>query len=464
MVIICSKLLADVFLLLLEVEADAEEDPSAQCDVGFLVQSGSGTGDSHQEEEDEGADNASNAPAHNRLVALDLSKLPSCSTDIEEADGGAEGGHVNDPGQSSTAQHGGEHAGDTDEEDSVDRSSGALGTVAEHCGQSLLLCHCGHQTGGGEDEAVDSGENCAGHSEAQQVQGGLAQSSFDSFTVCPEGSGVEVLSPVGVAFLCDHSGCKSGAGVHQNSADDSDDHESLCLGLVEVVLFADLGDNFKTDHCPGSHGQDDSDAGEDRLTAGTLEEGTHVVEVSLAAGNDDQGECNDDSGLGQSQEGLRHECSVNILNVQDGECADDQNGDDDLTQVNIEAGDVPQVVSLQNGVGEDVTGDQTDSGAVEGNEGGEGQDQEPAADECVGLAEGLGDILKLAAFNGVLDQQVGVALCDDPCHYTGKGHTDQGAEGTSCGQEGVAGHDETAPADDSTDCNRQNVYFTYFLH
>jgi hypothetical protein len=51
------KLLADVFLLLLEVEDNTQSDPDEESNVSFLVQSGCGTGDSHEEEEDEESKN-----------------------------------------------------------------------------------------------------------------------------------------------------------------------------------------------------------------------------------------------------------------------------------------------------------------------------------------------------------------------------------------------------------------------
>ena len=121
---------------------------------------------------------------------------------------------------------------------------------------------------------------------------------------------------------------------------------------------------------------------------------------------------------------------------------------DDLTKVDVPAGDGIEMAELEGGAGEDVAGDHGHGGGVQGDERPVGQHQRPAADKGVLLAEGGVGVDELAAGEGELLDHVAIAEADDGNDESAQHQAGDGADGARLGQELGTGHDEAAPADD----------------
>ena len=132
---------------------------------------------------------------------------------------------------------------------------------------------------------------------------------------------------------------------------------------------------------------------------------------------------------------------------------------DDLTKVDVPAGDGIEMAELEGGAGEDVAGDHGHGGGVQGDERPVGQHQRPAADKGVLLAEGGVGVDELAAGEGELLDHVAVAEADDGDDHGTQHQAQDSAHGAGFRQEVRPGKNEAAPTDDGAQGQGPDVDF-----
>ena len=102
------------------------------------------------------------------------------------ADGTSYGSHVDNPAQHFTTEPWCNQRQYQYKQDGIDWSFVFLVHLAEELRQGIFIGHGIHQTAGGDEEGIDTRNNCTEHRYTQNDQSYFTQSFFHHQTGCPE--------------------------------------------------------------------------------------------------------------------------------------------------------------------------------------------------------------------------------------------------------------------------------------
>ena len=470
------------------VEDQAQNDPDRQHDIALIAEVDAlQAGDRDQLQNHEGhgehnADGSHHLQEDGSILVLSGGDQ-GAGTGEEVADGGADGAHIHEPAQRFTAQDRTGKAHGHAEDHGVLGGAEPVVDLAEPGGQIAVPGHGVHQTGGGQIEAHDTGQDRAGDAHAYQHLAEGPEQLFRSYQDHPL-AGHHTLGPVG-------QGCGSHgviAGVNEAAEDNGDHHNEADLLEGEVELLRSLGNGVKAHIGPGRNGEGGQDRAHDAGGSGMggpgncladllrlqtcvhssfgglfivieAPDGSHIHTLGLGAEQraEEQGEHTDHQQAGQ--DGLDDAGLLDADDVQKSEQDQNRHGRDHLTEVDVGScqGIVEAEVQDALMAGQAVN-DQGNGGAVHGDVGQIGRHQEPAAEEGHPLAEAVLCEGELTAGLGVLGHHVGVGEGDDDHNQGAEDHGDGGAGHAGIRQELLAGIDEGAPADHAAEGDCPHVH------
>ena len=323
--------------------------------------------------------------------------------------------------------------------------------MGELLGQGVGVGHGVDKAAGGHVEAIDARDHSAEHCDTAEEDAHVADALEDHLTGSPVGVGSQHGLP-----RIHHGGDEDHGAVDETAHHDGADHQAQRRFVGEVILLRRLGNGVKAHEAVGGKGQDGDDAGEGGLAL--LEVGLQVAEVRLADESNHQHE-EDGTRQGDGHQGLEPAGALDAPDVHDAEADNEGVSQDDLTDVDIPAGDGVEVAELEGGTGQDVAGDHGHGGGGQRDQGPVGQHQGPAADEGVLLAKSGVGVDELTAGEGELLDHVAVAEADDGDDHSAQQQAQDGAHGAGLGQEVRPGKHEAAPADDGAQGQGPDVDF-----
>lgn len=473
------SLLGGEELPLLKVEDKTQDYPDDQEIVALLTEVYAGdTRDRDKLKDHEGNGESDSDTCHELKEGTSVTVSFRCDkgtcTGEEVTDGCADGTHVNEPTQGLSSQDGAGKADDNAEDHGVLGGAVLLVNDAEPLGNVSVTAHGVHETGGGQVEAHDTGEDGATYADtdkdltegSEKFLGGDQEHPLTChYTVGP------VLKSSGRHRIVTR--------INEASEHDRNDHDDAYLLEAEVEFLRSLGDGVEAHICPGSDGKGCEDGTEnsarshmgeltDILRGGICRHGRSLIESPDGFHVDTRGLCAEDArqteGDGaDDQEAREHRlndgCLLNADDIEPAEEDQDRHRQDHLTHPHVKSRDLIVESEFQyiRGTVQTVN-DKADRRAVHGNVGKICHHQEPSAKEGGILAEAHLGERELTSRLGVLGYHVGVGECYN-YHYQGtEDHGDRRTRHTGVGKEFLTGIYEASPSDNTSEGNGPDVH------
>ena len=472
-----------------QVEQSTQHDPDDQHQIGLLADAyprQTGDGDQLQDDEDAGerGTDVGHCFKEGFGVLIPLDGRDSGQAGEAEADGCADGGHIQEPAQSLTAQNGAEQGHRQAEQHGISGHAVLGVQLAEEGGEIAVAAHRIHQAGRGQIEAHHTGQHRAGYRHTHQDHAGGTQQTACRLQQQP-GGGLGVDDQFGPVLQRRRRDGVVG-GIYEAAEGDGHEHDQADLLVREFKFLRRLGDGIEAHKSPRGDGKGGQDRGGDARGAAVGEfvdagvsavghggdgtglikapDGCHVGDIGLGGKQGGRHQCEYGAGQQDGENGLHDSRLLYADEVKYRKQHQNRHSEDHLAEIDVKSGDGVVEAELQDvGAAVQAVHDQADGGGIHRHVGQIRRHQEPAADIGGDLTEAGFGKGELTARLGVFRHHIGVAEGDDHHHQCTHHHSDGRTGDAGVGQELFAGVNEGAPADDATESDGPHVHRVQLL-